>query len=47
VVGSVTSGFVVTFDAHPPAGFEYTAVVQVGPRGEIAVKKAEASFSPD
>lgn len=47
VKGSVTSGYVVTFDAHPPAGFEYTAVVQVGPRGEIAVKRAEASFSPD
>lgn len=47
VKGSLATGYVVTFDAHPPAGFEYVAVVQVGPRGEIQVKRAEASFSPD
>lgn len=47
VKGSVTTGYVVTFDAHPPAGFEYVAVVQVGSRGEVQVKRAEATFSPD
>lgn len=47
VKGSLTVGYVVTFDAHPPAGFEYVAVVQVGPRGDVQVKRAEASFSPD
>lgn len=47
VKGSLATGYVVTFDAHPPAGFEYVAVVQVGPRGDLQVKRAEASFSPD
>lgn len=45
--GSLATGYVVTFESHPPAGFDYVAVVQVGPRGEILVKRAEVTFSPD
>jgi hypothetical protein len=47
VKGNAKVGWDVTFSSFPPAGFSHEAIVHVGPKGDVTVKKAVASFSPD
>ena len=47
VKGNTKTGWDVTFQSAPPAGFSHEAVVHVGPKGELTVKKARADFSSD
>lgn len=47
VKGNAKVGWDVTFSSFPPAGFSHEALVHVGPKGDVTVKKAVASFSPD
>jgi hypothetical protein len=47
VKGNSKVGWDVTFSSFPPAGFSHEALVHVGPKGDVTVKKAVASFSPD
>ena len=47
VKGNAKVGWDVTFSSFPPAGFSHEALVHVGLKGDVTVKKATASFSPD
>ena len=47
VKGNLKAGWDVTFSSFPPAGFSHEAVVHVGPRGDVTVKKASVSYSAD
>lgn len=45
--GDAENGFTVTWSNHPPAGFEFDAVVTVAPSGAVVVTKASATFASD
>jgi hypothetical protein len=45
VEGDATAGWTITWSHHPPAGYEYDAVVKVGADGALEVHRAHVIFA--